>query len=321
MHLDSRRVGRRCSRLSLLLMVFVCVGLACAQEPPQRHLWRARALGAGDSTTSPPAMRKFLDVRYATVPGVNPNLVSLDVYAPPGGQKHPVMVMIHGGAWRGGDKAYSACGLDKARFFVTLGYAYVSINYRLSPEIQHPVHVQDVAKALSFVHDHIAGYGGDPERIFVMGHSAGAHLAALVATDESCLAAEGRRLSMLSGVILLDGAGYDIASLQAMNSVGPVLRRIYQVAFGKDPAKWKSASPVTHVAPNKGIPPFLIFHAGSRVESGLESRALAQSLRDAGVAVKVVAVPGKNHGQINADVGKPGDILTTNILEFLKPPR
>ncbi len=161
-------------------------------------------------------MTEDLNIPYASMPGVDPNLLSLDIYKPkssstnPQQTNKPVVVMIHGGGWRTGDKGNAPQGRQKASFFTGHDFVYVSVNYRLSPAVQHPAHVEDVAKALAWVADHIAGYSGDPKRIFLMGHSAGAHLAALVTADEAYLNKLGKSPSMLSGVILLDSAGYDI---------------------------------------------------------------------------------------------------------------
>lgn len=273
---------------------------------------RMTAPAGRDASTS--GIRQKLNVRYGQMPGVDPNLLSLDVYSPGTPGKHPVMVMIHGGGWRNGDKAHAGVGIEKARFFVPLGCVYVSINYRLSPAVMHPEHVKDVAKALAWVNKHISEYEGDNSRVYLMGHSAGAHLAALVATDESRLAAEGASPKMLSGVILLDGAGYNIPG----GAREPVVQPMYASAFGPDPKVQKDASPITHIAAGKGIPPFLILHTGRRQASGLASEELGAALRKAGISAKVVSVPAKSHAEMNQDVGKPGDLLTTSILEFLK---
>ncbi len=158
-------------------------------------------------------MTEDLNIPYARMSGVDPNLLSLDIYRPKSSSTNaqkPVVVMIHGGGWRTGDKGSESQGRQKASFFTGHGFVYVSANYRLSPEVQHPAHVEDVAKALSWIFDNIASYGGDPKRIFLMGHSSGAHLAALVTADEAYLNKLGKSPAMLSGVILLDSAGYDI---------------------------------------------------------------------------------------------------------------
>ena len=113
-----------------------------------------------------------------------------------------------------------------------------------------------------------------------MGHSAGAQLAALVATDERYLKAEGLNLKNLSGAVLLDGGTYDIAT--AMKTTAQKVENLTPV-FGDDPKVWKEASPLFHVAKGKGIPPFLVIHVASREDSGAQSRVLAKALNDAGV--------------------------------------
>src|SRR4030095_10355295 len=124
-----------------------------------------------------------LNVRYAETPGVEAGAQSLDIYAPKAAQKLPVIVYIHGGGWGKGDKREVGA---KPQFFTSAAWLLVSINYRLLPAGKHPANVEDVAKALAWVHSNIARHGGDPARLFVMGHSAGAHLAALGAAAEGC---------------------------------------------------------------------------------------------------------------------------------------
>jgi acetyl esterase/lipase len=273
----------------------------------------------GDGKTAPlpdPAMVRHPGLAYAEMEGVDPNLLSLDLHAPKPARNCPVLVMIHGGGWCIGDKANANVGRDKARFFVAEGFVYISINYRLSPAVRHPAHVQDVARALAWVHDHVATHGGDPGRIVVMGHSAGAHLAALVATDERRLAEQKKEPDILKGVILLDGAGYDLPRHLGVPS-GPALRGMFLKAFGDDPAGWKDPSPQLHVAAGKGIPPFLIFHAGRRRTAREQSRALAEALEKAGVAAKIVHAPDRDHGGMNACIGRPGDPYTEAVMVFL----
>jgi acetyl esterase/lipase len=256
------------------------------------------------------------DIPYAAIAGVDPNLLSLDVYAPAGANHIPVVLMIHGGGWANGDKANRDVGSNKARYFTTQGYVYVSINYRLSPDVRHPAHIEDVAAAVSWVLENIATYGGDPAQLTLMGHSAGAHLAALVATDERYLAAHGHALSELSGVILLDGAGYDIPlALNDLYQTGK-LTEMYTDAFGNDPAIWADASPVNHVAAGKGIPPFLILHT-AREAAIAASDELAGSLKAAGVPVWSYLAEGKTHASINREIGKTGDDVTEQIRLFL----
>lgn len=262
-----------------------------------------------------------MDVPYATLPGVDTNLTSLNLYIPKKGNHHAVLIFIHGGGWKAGDKNSGwRKGRDrnqtKAEAFTEQGYVFASINYRLSPAVMHPVHVQDVAKAIAWIYKNVWNYGGDPERLFVMGHSAGAHLAALVSTDERYLKAEGRDLNILKGVILLDGAGYDIPKVKEMNA--SYFDMFYKLPFGDDTAVLKDASPVSHVEIGKGIPPFLLVHAGKREMSAVETQWLAKTLKDAGVRADVFHAQDKNHLSLNRDIGKTDDATTAKIFEFLE---
>lgn len=266
----------------------------------------ARGLSASDS-----AFTQYPNIRYAEISGVDPNLLSLDVYAPKTGQNHPVIVMVHGGGWQRGDKANANVVANKARYFTGTGYIFVSINYRLSPGFKHPTPAQDVAKAIAWTYNHIGRYGGNSERIYLMGHSAGAHLAALVATDQRYLQATGKNLQLLKGVILLDGAGYDIPRLMREHNQP----NIYVAAFGKDERTWKDASPITHIASGKNIPPFLIFYT-PRPRAQMLSENLRESLSRAGVNVRSKML-NKSHKQINQEIGNSSDEATQIIMDFL----
>jgi acetyl esterase/lipase len=262
------------------------------------------------------------DIPYREVEGVDPNLLSLDVYTLEDAADRPLLVMIHGGGWRTGDKARRSMTEPKAPYFVGQGFVYVSINYRLSDGsgIQHPTHVQDVAHAVAWVHEHAAEYGGDPERVFLMGHSAGAHLAALVSTDERYLVACGQDLSFLRGTICLDTGGYDIP--RRLAEAGPDARvgKLYQNAFGEHEEGWRDASPLAHVAAGKAIPPMLLIHADDKPEKERMTESMARSLQAAGVPAQVVAAPDKDHAGINACIGRPGDPYTARIMAFLADP-
>src|SRR5262245_30971799 len=132
----------------------------------------------------------------------------LDVYAPSEGKNHPVVVWIHGGGWRRGDKADVH---NKPKAFVDKGFILVSINYRFVPDVKVNEIAGDVAKAIRWVHDHAKDYGGDPNTIIVMGHSAGAQLGALVCTDDRYLKAEKLPLSLIKACVPVGGDTYDVA--------------------------------------------------------------------------------------------------------------
>jgi acetyl esterase/lipase len=250
------------------------------------------------------------DIAYADPGGERHQL---DVYSPSNGDNHAIVLWIHGGAWRFGDKAHVQ---SKPRAFNDRGYVFVSVNYRFHPSVTYADQATDIARAIRWVHDHAEIHGGDPTRIFLMGHSAGAHLAALVATDNRYLEQAGLQLSNLSGIILLDGAGYDIPR-QVRETAVPRVKALYTTVFTEHAAKQKEASPIHHVTKGKAIPPFLIFHVAHLRDARSQSGALAAKLRDAGVEAKLYPAEGKTHASINREVGQPDDPPTEAVFQFL----
>lgn len=236
---------------------------------------------------------------------------TLDVFAPAEGKNHPVVVWVHGGGWQGGDKADVK---KKPQAFTDKGFVFVSINYRLLPKVTIKQMAGDVAKAIRWTHDHARDYGGDPNMIFVMGHSAGAQLAALVCTDERHLKAEGLSLSLIKGCVPVDGDTYDVP--MQIQTVEPKRAQRYQQKFG-DAESQKELSPVTHVARGKNIPPVLILHVADHPETKGQSQRLARALQEAGVSAKAYPAEGKNHVTLNDDLGPPDDKPTQVLFEFL----
>src|SRR5438270_12005373 len=147
------------------------------------------------------------DIPYASPP-VERQV--LDVYSPKNAKNLPVVFWIHGGGWQTGDKTRLQI---KPQVFVDKGFVFVSTNYRLLPSVDMGTIVRDVAKSIRWVHDHIAEHGGDPKRLLIMGHSAGAQLAALLCTDERYLKEEGLSLAIIKGCVPVDGDSYDIAAM------------------------------------------------------------------------------------------------------------
>jgi arylformamidase len=292
-----------------------------AFDRPGRTGRSGRGIERDPAKAPPPvAMRVTRDIPYAEIDGLDPRFLSLDVYAPITGKGHPVLVFVHGGGWRAGDKSGAGVDPTKARHFVAAGWVLVSVNYRLSPPAKHPDHVRDVARAIAWVDDRIADHGGDRERIYLMGHSAGAHLVALVATDARPLEAAGKKLGILDGVVLLDSAAYDMVRL--VDELGnPAMTRLYENAFGADRAAWRDASPITHVAKDKGIPPFLIFHTGKRMAGETLSKAFVEKLVAAGSPALAVHAADRDHAGINRCIGEVGDPYTARVMAFLARPR
>jgi arylformamidase len=223
----------------------------------------------------------FPDIPYEQIDGVDPNLLNLDIYTPLNGGPntprsvgvYPVLVLIHGGSWKAGDKRDATVAAVKSPYFTSQGIIFVSINYRLAPLVKHPGQVEDVAAALAWIDQYIGYYGGDTGQIYLMGHSSGGQLAALVATDERYLAAHSLTLDIIHGVILLDAVGLDLPALITPSSLS-----FFETAFGSDPTVWKDASPLYHISPNKGIPPFLIFHAVENGEGFGNGQEMAKAL-------------------------------------------
>lgn len=245
----------------------------------------------------------------------------LDIYAPEGAKGLPVFFWIHGGGWEVGNKSEVDA---KPAYLNGKGIILVSTGYRLLPDVTMDVLIRDVAKALAWTHRHIAGYGGDPSRIIVAGHSAGAQLAAIVCTDDRYLKEEGLDFSALKGCVPVDGDTFDIP---AMIEVAETRRRVHheplptnghRQKFGNDPAKHLDFSAVTHVAPDKGIPPFLIIHVSEQPDNSAQARRFGTVLKEAGVPVTVHGQRGTNHTRINDEIGTEGDPVTAALDKFLK---
>lgn len=240
-------------------------------------------------------------------------LQAVDVYDEPGLKDAPVLLFIHGGGWRRGDKRGVNALPDYARRH---GFLLVSANYRMAPEVDAGGCAEDVASAIAWLTQNAAGHGGDPRRIFVVGHSAGAHLAALVGVDPRYLGQHGVKPSDLAGVIPIDGAGYDAAAQMRYLDDRPASRgEIYRNAFGDRAAE---LSPTLRVRAGQAYPPFLIFHVASRPDAQRQSQGLADALQAAGGQAEVVAAPGETHMTINRDFGTAGDPEGERAAAFVR---
>jgi len=244
----------------------------------------------------------------------------LDVYAPPKAKNLPVVFWIHGGGWQTGDKSDVQI---KPQVFADKGFVFVSTNYRLLPSVDMGTINRDVAKSIRWVHDHIAEYGGDPKRLFIMGHSAGAELAALICTDERYLKAEGLSLAIIKGCVPVDGDTYDVPAIIEVAETRwrvhglPKAKFGHREKFGNDPEKHKDFSAVTHVAKDKGIPPFLVLHVAEHPDTSAQAQRLGNVLKDAGIAVTVFGAKETTHNKINANLGSNDDPATKALFEFL----
>ena len=249
----------------------------------------------------------------------------LDVYTPPGSPlpataRRPVVFWIHGGGWQRGDKSEVDV---KPRFFTERGCVFVATNYRLLPHVDMETLLRDVAEAVGWVHAHAADYGGDPDGIFLMGHSAGAQVAALLCTDDRYLSAVGAPFSSLLGCVPVDGDTYDVP---AIIETGETRRRVHgqpqppyghRQKFGDDPRKFVALSAVSHVRRDKLIPPFLLIHVAGGHDTAAQAHRFATVLKEAGVASTVFAAPETTHMAINSHLGEPDNPATHAVSAFM----
>lgn len=257
------------------------------------------------------------DVPYATPPSERQ---VLDIYSPADAKKLPVVFWIHGGGWQTGDKSDVQI---KPQVFMEKGFVFVSTNYRLLPHVDMETIIRDIAKSIHWVHDHIGEYGGDPDRLLVMGHSAGAQLAALISIDDRYLKAEGLNLSIIKACVPVDGDTYDLPAIIETAEVRrrahrqPPIKFGHREKFGNDPLKHIDFSAVTHVAKGKGIPPFLILHVADNADVSAQAQRLGSVLKEAGLPATVFGVRDTTHTRINANLGLPDDPATKALFEFI----
>jgi arylformamidase len=304
-----------------LAVVVALVGSAVAStgSPAAGATTAAKKTKASAATTAAPAacpapatVKK--DVPYITRPGVDQKLNNLDVYPAPGGCPAPTVVWVHGGAWSLGDKA-NQLG-DKIRWANGLGFTLVSVNYRLTVEglatpVRYPDHNDDVAAAVRWLEANGPAFGADPNRMALMGHSAGASIVASVASDTSHLEKISDSLSPIDCFVSVDTEGYDIVRVLSDARPGSENDRVYRAVFGADPAGWVGASPISHVTAE--TPSALLLTRGARDRRDATA-AFGSALKSAGVTVEVHSFVGLDHSEINAAIGAPNERKVTPVI-------
>lgn len=242
------------------------------------------------ATEAPAAQQATRNIAYGTNPAQR-----LDVYRDDTHTTGPVIIMLHGGGWRRGSKSMPGVWRDKAAWWLPKGYVFVSVETRLLPDARPDEQLEDYARAVAFVQANAGRWGGDPGRIVLMGHSAGAHIAALLASD-----AEVRQRHGLHGIraaVALDSGALDLeAVMQAWHF------RLYDDAFGTDPAYWAQMSPMAQVS--RGDPPILAVCASKRRRVCDEARDFSRAAARNGVKVSVLPMA-LTHGEINSTLGTP----------------
>lgn len=326
---EPRRVahaGTGLLRQSVLLFMVLCACMAAVQ-PAQAGLLRdklherqlARSQGeaddqglseAGDEPGGaiPPHTTVLRNQPYGP-----DKLQRYDVYLPPtavlqrAGSPAPVLFMVHGGAWSIGDKAHGSVTGHKVAHWLAQGVVFISVNYRLVPEVTPAQQRDDIAQALATAQKQAAGWGADRHRFVLMGHSAGAHLVALVSADPGVATKLGA--SPWLGSVLLDSAALDLVKIMQT----PRHFRFYDQAFGKDPAVWTSLSPFHQL--QAGLAPMLAVCSSRRSDSCDQARRFSDQARTLGDTVSVLPQD-MSHKQINAELGGPG-AYTEQVDRFL----
>lgn len=224
----------------------------------------------------------------------------------------PLVVFVHGGGWKRGDKD-SATGRYKVAHYTGEGYAFASVNYRLVPDVTVEQQAQDIADALAALLKRADSLGIARGKVVLIGHSAGAHLVALVGTDPQYLRKAGLSYSDIRGVIPIDGAAYDVPA--QMQDAGRLMGGTYRQAFGTEPSRQRALSPTLQAAaPN--APQFLLLHV-QRTDGVRQAQELETALRKAGTKVEREGFPGRGlpgHMQINRELGNP-DYAATGVVD------
>lgn len=224
----------------------------------------------------------------------------LDIYTT-GTDNAPVVIYVHGGAWRAGSKR-SVKSMPK--YFNGLGYIFVSVGYTLYPRANVDRQAREVGQAVNWVRTNISKYGGNPDRIALMGHSAGSHLASLAALSGMA--------SGVSALIANDTAAYDVAYLAELYKGR--LPQLYAPAF-RDSAKWGNWSPISYAG--GGGMPVMVIWSGGRYRDRISIR-FADRLASAGHSVTRFDGSRYNHIAIGSAVGRKGDAVTKAIGSFLQ---
>ena len=270
----------------------------------QRAVWLSLLLllwVASATAATPDRVTILRDVPYGPA-----KLETMDVYLPPKPQAAPVILMVHGGAWRIGDKRHPPVFENKVARWVPRGFIFISVNYPMLPDSDPVEQADAVARASAAAQKEAPGWGGDPDRFILMGHSAGAHLVSLLNADLDRAWKLGAKPWL--GTISLDSGALDVPAIMEHRH-----HRLYDQAFGDDPAFWRSSSPMHHLT--KGSPPWLGVCSSQRRVSCIGNKLYAAQATRLELRAEVLGED-LNHGGINSELGKPG-AYTDAVEAFL----
>jgi len=252
---------------------------------------------AARAPTLPAGARAMRDVAYGDDPRQR-----YDVYLPAQPQRAPVILFVHGGGWANGNKDNPGVVENKAAYWLPKGYVLVSINYRMRPDTAPIDQARDVARALADVQKRAPSWKADPANVLLMGHSAGAHLAALVGASSTLWREAGA--TRPRGVVSLDSGALDVP--QTMQR--PPLPGIYQRAFGDDRNDWIAASPYHQLT--RDAVPMLFVCSSRRKDACPQGRAMADKAKTLGVPMEVLPED-LSHGEVNRNLGLPSGYTNT----------
>ncbi|HJR72538.1 MAG TPA: alpha/beta hydrolase [Luteimonas sp.] len=275
--------------------LFLAMAAAHADVPRRTSISSVRDL--------PADTRIVRDIAYGRDPRQR-----FDVYLPPNAKRAPAILLVHGGSWTFGDKDHPGLIPGKAGYWLPKGYVLISMNYRMRPDTPPLGQAQDVARALAAVQARAAEWGVDRDRIALMGHSAGAHLAAVLAASPQMLRAAGA--APPRGAVLLDSAAYDVERL--MKNPHP---RLYDRAFGADRAAWLAVSP-HGLLTKRSLPMLAVCSTRHVLASCAQARAFERKASALGVRVDVLPQD-LSHMQVNRELGSPS-AYTEKVAEFLR---
>jgi acetyl esterase/lipase len=251
--------------------------------------------GRAERATPPPGARVERDIAYGP-----DRRQRYDVYLPaPVTPGAPILVMVHGGGWRTGDKALARVVNNKAAWWLARGGVFVSVNNRLVPDADPLEQARDVAAAVASVQQHARQWQADPAKTLLMGHSAGAHLVALLGSNPALLRQAGAQPPL--GVVALDSGALDVPALMTQQRVPS----LYRDAFGSDPTFWASVSPQQQLQAD-ALPMLLVCSSTRRIPTPPcdEAPKLAERGRSLGVSIQVLP-QALTHAEINDQLGLP----------------
>ena len=297
------------SKIAMAVLVTGLAQSACAR--PNRGTLRQRAVERREAartveksdTVQDAGMRVERDIAYGSDPAQR-----LDVYRPKDAANAPVIFMVHGGRWTRGDKGASNVIENKVRHWLPEGFAFISVNYRLSPAVGPLEEADDVARALAFAQVHAASWGADPSRFVLVGHSAGGHLVSLLTADQNVATRQGGRPWL--GTISLDAAGYDIVKIME----APRHLPLYDAVFGDDRELWRAASPALRI--EKATVPLLLVCSSRRIVSCPQARGFADRATSLGGHATVLPLD-MTHEEINELLGADGS-YTSDVDAFIR---